>query len=206
MRADAARNRECILEAARATFAEQGTNAPLEEIARRAGVGIATLYRRFPCRADLVTAAFEPKLAQYAEAARAATSEPDPWRGFCRYVRCVCAMQAADAGFADVLTLTFPPTRQLAQRLHEASAGVSGVIAAAQAAGKLRGDFVHQDLAIVLMANAGVVNALGRRAPAASERFVAYLLDAFAAPAGSPLPPPIDPLRIARALRSGRRR
>jgi AcrR family transcriptional regulator len=206
LRADAVRNRECILEAARATFAERGANAPLEEIARRAGVGIATLYRRFPSRADLVAAAFEPKLCAYAEAARAATAEADPWLGFCQYVRSVCAMQAADAGFADVLTLTFPPTRQLEKRLFEASASVSEVIAAAQAAGKLRSDFVHQDLVLVLMANAGVVNAMRRRAPAASERLVAYALDAFAAPGNEPLPPPVDPRGLARALRASRRR
>ena len=62
LRADAARNRDAILESARQVFAESGTDAALEEIARRADVGIATLYRRFPTREGLVAAAFEPRL------------------------------------------------------------------------------------------------------------------------------------------------
>ena len=59
MRADAERNRERILVAARDAFAERGIDVPMDEIARQAGVGVATLYRRFPARSDLVAAAFE---------------------------------------------------------------------------------------------------------------------------------------------------
>ncbi len=140
-------------------FAERGVDVPLEEIARRAGVGIATLYRRFPTREALVAAAFEPKLKAYAAAAAAAVGEADPWLGFSGYVRTVCAMQADDAGFADVVALTFPATRELDRQLRTATAGLKGVIERAKAAGSLREDFVMEDLVLVLLANAGVVNA-----------------------------------------------
>jgi len=72
LRADAARNRDAIVAVARDVFAEQGLEAPLEVIAARAGVGIATLYRRFPTREKLVAAALTEKVAEYAEAAEQA--------------------------------------------------------------------------------------------------------------------------------------
>src|SRR5262249_12878918 len=86
LRVDAERNRAAILAAAREVFAEQGLEAPLEEIAARAGVGIATLYRRFPTRAHLVAAALVEKVTQYAEAAEQALAVPDPWAGFTSFV------------------------------------------------------------------------------------------------------------------------
>jgi len=201
LRVDAARNREAILEAAREVFAAQGTDASLEEVARCAGVGIATLYRRFPTRDDLVAAAFAPKMAAYAQAAAAAVAEADAWEGFSGYVRTVCAMQACDAGFADVVALTFPGTRALDRQLRKATAGVNGVIERAKADGALRQDFVMEDLVLVLLANAGVVNATSRHAPDAWERFVAYLLDAFRAPGRSQLPEPVSATRLAAAVR-----
>jgi AcrR family transcriptional regulator len=108
MRADARRNHERLLEAARDVFVEQGPGASLEEIARRAEVGIATLYRRFPTRDVLIAASFAPLMAAYAEAVDEALQAPDAWTGFARFLERVCAMQAADRGVRDVLTLTFP--------------------------------------------------------------------------------------------------
>ena len=87
LRADAARNRAAIVAVAREVFAEQGLEAPLETIAARAGVGIATLYRRFPTREKLVAAALTEKVAEYAEAAEQALAVADPWDGFAGFVR-----------------------------------------------------------------------------------------------------------------------
>jgi AcrR family transcriptional regulator len=83
LRADAERNRQLLLQAAREVFAEQGLQASSKEIARPAGVGIATLFRRFPTRQGLLVATFGPKLAAYTEAINRALNDPDPWRGFC---------------------------------------------------------------------------------------------------------------------------
>ena len=204
LRCDAARNRDAILEAARAAFAEEGVGVPLEEIARRAGVGIATLYRRFPTRDELVAAAFAPKVTAYVAAADTASAAEDPWTGFSGFVRTVCAMQAADAGFADVITLTFPATATLDRRLRATTGGMQDVVARAKAAGELREDFVLEDIVVLLLANAGVVNATKDHAPDAWERFVAYMLDAFHAPSASPLPPPVPARRLARIIRRRR--
>src|SRR5205085_12560911 len=113
LRADAADNRGRILEAARGFFAVRGIDAPLDEIARRAGVGNATLYRRFPTRELLVAAVFEARVAEYADAATQALRAPDPWAGFCQFAQRVFAMQAADRGLSDVLTMTARTTEQL---------------------------------------------------------------------------------------------
>jgi AcrR family transcriptional regulator len=89
-------------------YAEGGIDAPLDETARRAGVGNATLYRRFPTRAALLAAVFEERLAEYACAAQEALLQPDTWAGFCQYAERISQMQAADWGVSDVLTMTLP--------------------------------------------------------------------------------------------------
>jgi AcrR family transcriptional regulator len=200
LRADAERNRERIVAAAREVFAERGLAAPLEEVARRAGVGVATLYRRFPTRAALVAGAFECKMAAYADAVAHALAEPDPWVGFCGYVERVCAMQAEDRGFTDVLTMTFPTARGFEAARARAYTGFVELIDRAKAAEGLRTDFVPEDLVMLLMANAGVITATGDAAPETWRRLVAYLIQAFAADAAEPLPDPPAPRRMYRAL------
>src|SRR3954452_14115976 len=119
LRADAARNREAIVEAARAVFAEQGLDAPLDEIARRAGTGSATLYRRFPTRGDLVAAVFAERMTEHLGAVETALADPDPWAGFASYIHAVAAMQARDRGIADLVTMdvsSAPDIEQLRSR------------------------------------------------------------------------------------------
>ena len=200
LRADAERNRARISGAARALFAERGIEVTMEEVARRAGVGVATLYRRFPTRADLVAGAFEEKMWRFADGARMALTDPDPWHGFCRYVRSLCAMQAADRGFSDVLTMTFPSVARFEAARVQAFADFSELAKRAREAGSLRQDFVPEDLIILLMASAGVVAATGKAAPRSAPRLIGYLLQAFAAPGAAPLPPPPSTRQMYQAI------
>ncbi len=200
MRADAERNRERVLDAAREVFAEQGLDASTNEIARRAGVGVATLFRRFPTRDDLVGAVFADKMAAHVAAIDAALAEQDAWQGFCGFIERVCRMQADDRGFADVLTLTFPTAKGLEAERERAALALAELIERAQATGQLRQDFVHQDVPLILMANAGVVTATHDAAPEAWRRLVGYLLQAFAAEASAPLPKPPTKRQMFRAL------
>jgi AcrR family transcriptional regulator len=200
LRADAERNRARVVDAAREVFAEQGLDASTNEIARRAGVGVATLFRRFPTRDDLVAATFADKMAAYGAAIDAALAEPDPWVGFCGYIERVCRMQADDRGFADVLTMSFPTAREFEADRNRSAQALSELIERAQAAGRLRTDFAHQDVPLILMANAGVVTATRDAAPDAWRRLVGYLLQAFAADAAQPLPPPPTHTQLYRAL------
>jgi AcrR family transcriptional regulator len=200
LRADAERNRGLLLAAAREVFAEQGLRAPMTEVARRAGVGVATLFRRFPTRDDLIVATFADKMTAYADAIDGALEDPDPWHGFCRYVERVCAMQAEDRGFTDVLTMTFPAAEAFEAERNRAGKAFGELIARAKATGRLRPDFAHQDLPLILMANAGVIAGTADAAPDAWRRLVGYLLQAFAAEAAEPLPDPPTTRQMYRAL------
>jgi AcrR family transcriptional regulator len=200
LRADAKRNRQRIVEAARSVFAECGLDASFEAIAQRAGVGQATLYRRFPRREDLIVACFAPKLAEYAAAVEEALATPDAWTGFCAFVEHVCAMQAADQGVQDVLTTTFPTACAVeAQRAH-AFQQLTELIQRAQAQGGLRADFVPEDVVLLLMANAGIVRAMRDAAPDAWRRFVGLMLDGLRADRAHPLPAPPTPAQTNRAM------
>jgi AcrR family transcriptional regulator len=200
LRADAERNRQRLIGAALAVFAERGLDVPMEDIARHAGVGVATLYRRFPTRTDLVAGAFAGKMAAYADAADRALANPDPWAGFCGYIERVCAMQAEDRGFANVLTMTFPMAEHLQAERDRGYHAFAELAHRAQAAGKLRADFVPEDLVTLLMANAGVIAGTAGTAPGTWRRFAAYMIQAFSAACTGPLPPPPSPGAMHRVL------
>jgi AcrR family transcriptional regulator len=191
LRADATRNRDAILVAAKEIFAERGVEAALEEIAARAGVGIATLYRRFPSRQHLVAAAMIEKVAEYAQAAEAALAISDPWDGFCSYIRTICELQEGDRGLADLLSMMLPADEHVEQLRQRANDHLITLIERAKRAGRLREDFVREDLLILLIANAALAAVTRSEAPGASQRLVALALDAFGrtdAP-GLPAPP-----------------
>jgi AcrR family transcriptional regulator len=200
LRSDAERNRKLVLAAANEVFAERGLEAPMNEIARRAGVGIATLYRRFPTREDLITATFSVKMKAYADAIDQALQDPDPWRGFCRYIERVCEMQACDRGFTHVLILTFPTAKAFEADRNRGYQGFIQLIARAKQTGRLRPDFSSEDMILLLMANAGVITAAGESAPDAWRRLVAYMVQAFSADHAEPLPPGATPKAMYRAM------
>jgi AcrR family transcriptional regulator len=202
LRADAERNRDRILAAARRLYAAEGLGVSMAAVAREADVGKATLSRRFATREDLIAAVFADRMDAYAAAVTAALADPDPWHGFADYIQAVCAMQAADRGFADVLTMTFPAAKAMEERRDAAYRAVVDLINRAQAAGRLREDFTHQDVVIALMANAGVIAATGDDAPDSWRRLVGHLLRAFAAPGtdAPPLPDAPAPSALYRAM------
>ncbi|MDX3241462.1 helix-turn-helix domain-containing protein [Streptomyces sp. ME18-1-4] len=188
LRSDAERNRGRIITAARTVFARDGLNASMASVAREAGVGIATMFRRFPTKEELVAAVFADRMDAYADLVATALEDPDPWHGFTGYIETACAMQAADNGFADVLTMTFPTAKAMERRRDEAYEGMVRLIGRAKATGRLREDFDPSDLVLIHMANLGVVNACRDAAPDAWRRVVALLIQSFEAPARGPLP------------------
>ena len=194
LRADAERNRAALLDAAREVFAEQGLEAPLEEIALRAGVGIGTLYRRFPTRTQLVAAALVDKVSQYAEAAEQALAIADPWASFVTYVERICDLQADDRGLSDLLSMALPADEDIERLRRLANDRVAELIRRAKAAGRLRQEFASEDLLLLLVAHAAVVHVTREDAPAAGRRFVALMLDAFE-PRGGPSSLPMPPSR-----------
>jgi AcrR family transcriptional regulator len=175
------------VQAARRRFATEGLSASMASLAREAGVGKATLSRHFATREDLINAVFTDRMDRYLALTNQALADPDPWHAFTRYITSVCAMQAADRGFAAVLSMTFPAAEELEERRAEAYRGFVELIARAKATGHLQADFTSQDLVVLLMANAGVIAATSAAAPNSWHRLVGQMLRAFATP-GAPLP------------------
>ncbi|MER5551136.1 helix-turn-helix domain-containing protein [Streptomyces sp. NPDC002793] len=201
LRADARENRDRILRAAREAFAAQGTDVPIAAIARRAGVGVATLYRRFPTRASLVTEAFAEELSHCVSVLDDGLADPDPWRGFCTVIEKVCLMQAADRGFTEAFLTEFPDQADFALARSRAEEGLALLVRRAKDAGALRQDFEPSDVTLLLLANCGVAVGSGEEAARASRRLAGFLLQSFRAEAAAPLPPParLDLRRIVGA-------
>lgn len=186
LRADAARNRRAIVEAARELYGKRGLDVPFDEIARLAGVGNATLYRHFPSRCALAAAVFADTLRQVVAAAAEALGEPDPWQGFARHVRFLCRLQATDRGLADLFTTEVTGAPELEELRARAYRDFVRIAARARARGGLRSDFAPEDLALLLMANAGVVDRTADVAPGAWQRFVDFALDGLRSTAATP--------------------
>jgi AcrR family transcriptional regulator len=151
LRADARRNREQVLAAARDVFVEQGADAPLDDIARQAGVGIATLYRRFPDRQTLWRAvALDVLERAAAEAAAAEASEPDALAGLLRYMHRALDLRISAVMPAMLGRLTLSDDELTAAREH-ALAPVLRMLAAAKAAGLVRADVEFGDIGTLLV-------------------------------------------------------
>ncbi|MEU7481748.1 helix-turn-helix domain-containing protein [Lentzea sp. NPDC042327] len=191
LRTDAAANRTRILDTAREVFAAEGLAVPMSEIARRAGLGVATLYRRFPTKEDLVAEAFSEQMHECVGLLDTALADPDPWRAFCRVITQVCAMQARDQGFSKAFITAFPHAVEFRTLREQAERGFAELVRRAQAAGALRRDFDPADLALVLQANGGIRASTPEATADASHRLVAYLLQAFRAEGAGPLPRPV---------------
>lgn len=205
LRADAERNRERIVAAAAKLFADRGFSVPFEEVARAAGVGVATLYRRFPTRTDLAVAVFERTISSYTDVVDRALANPDAGAAFRDLVVDLCALQASDPGRRAMLTTAFPPSSVVEQRAAESVEKVGEVIARAQRDGAVRPDISAGDIVVMLLANAGVLEATHAHAPDAWRRFAALMVDAICTGPNTELtePTPAEDLRRSIAMLTG---
>jgi AcrR family transcriptional regulator len=198
LRADAARNRDRLLTAASAAFAERGLDAPLEQVARRAGVSIGTLYNHFPTRDALLDAIFPERLADLDRMAEDALADPDPWDGFAGYVQTLFALQAQDRGLNDALTRSFPGAAGMEAACRRGLEQLERVAARAKGSGQLRADFTPGDLAPLVWGMAQVIRESAEVAPDAWRRCLAFFLDGLRAEAAHPLPvPPLTSEQLA---------
>ena len=175
LRRDAQRNRERIIEAARRSFAEDGLDVGVDEIARRAGVGTGTLYRRFPTKQALVHAIFEDRLDKLQPTIDRALAAEDAWEGLIAVIVATVEQQADDHGFGQMVVLRLGPEAVPEDIRGRFFGPLEELLARAQAAGRVRPDISAADLpAIVRMAGA---SALGDGAGADCRRHVGLLLD-----------------------------
>jgi AcrR family transcriptional regulator len=146
-RADAARNRARLLEAAKAVFSAGGPEASLEAVARRAGVGIGTLYRHFPSREDLFEAVYRHEVQQLGELAEQLKTEAAPVEALRRWLRSNVEFVATKKGMAAALALAAHGSSELsAYSLDRLTKAVGGLLDRAVAAGEIRSDIRPEDL------------------------------------------------------------
>lgn len=188
LRADAERNRRRILGAAAELFAQRGLDVGLDEIARRAGVGTGTVYRRFPDKSLLVEALFEDRMNAMIELAEQASQHPDAWAGLVMLLEGMSAMQMANRGMKELMFGVGCQPRSLPDRRGEIVPLIATLVERAQASGQLRPDLDASDLAIIQI----MLNAAGGFAadvhPQLWRRQLGLLLDGLRTKRSAPTP------------------
>jgi AcrR family transcriptional regulator len=187
LRADAQRNLVRVLDAAREVFAEQGIDAPVTEIADRAGVGVGTIFRRFPTKDDLLVAVVEQRSQQLIEAADLALESPDPGAALRGFMETATAMQISDVCWCEAGAELFE--REGIRELTDVLVGKIGeLLTSAQTAGQIRSDVRALDIPVLLMAVAKSGLMLEDAVPGAWKRYLAIILDGLRPEAARPLP------------------
>ncbi|GAB2926557.1 TetR/AcrR family transcriptional regulator [Nonomuraea fastidiosa] len=189
LRSDAARNRDKLLVAATEIFADRGLDAPLEHIARRAGVSIGTLYNHFPTREALLAAVLPDQLAALERVTEAALADPDPWDGFVTFLEGLFALQSRDHGLNDALTRGFTLATDVLEVCKQGFLDAERIVVRAKEAGRLRADFGMPDLVTLIWAMSRVIRESMDTAPDTWRRCLSFFLDGLRAEAAHPLLP-----------------
>jgi AcrR family transcriptional regulator len=147
MRADARRNYERLVTAARTVFSREGGGASMEAIAKEAGVGVGTLYRHFPKRIDVVEAVYRTDVDQLVAAAEEAVCQPDPWEGLVGWIQGFIRYAQGKRTFLNELLEAFDKNPELRVSCRERiEAAMETVLKHAQQAGVVRDDLDGTDL------------------------------------------------------------
>jgi AcrR family transcriptional regulator len=186
LRADAARNVERILRAARDVYAELGPDAPVEAVARHAGVGERTLYRRFPTKADLVRAALDQSIAEdLTPAIERARRSDDPRGGLAHLIEAAISLGAREHHLLNAAHRAGSLTPDISNSLDEA---LNDLIRRGQETGQVRADLVADDIPRLIAMLYSVLSTMDA-ATDGWRRYVALILDAISAGERQPLPP-----------------
>jgi AcrR family transcriptional regulator len=206
LRADAERNRALILDAASAVFAERGLEAGVADIAARAGVGSATVFRRFPTKQDLIVAVIEARIAEMGAQLEAALEAADPWEGLVTAMEAVALLQVRDRGLFEAIGGSVSADEHLHARHAELLATLDEIVGRAKAAGLLREDVAATDLPMLAAAAAGTCQVAGGGVSELWRRYLAIILDGLRPAAATPLPVPAQTLEeiLAAKARSHR--
>jgi AcrR family transcriptional regulator len=169
-------------------MASRGLDAQMEEIARRAGVGVGTVYRHFPTKDELVEALAGERFERLRELALEALADDDPWRSFEKFIREAAQIQTEDRALSEVLVSRPGTMSRAAQRVGMLDL-TDQVLKRAQKAGVVRKDADARDIPMIMCALAGTV----RNPHADTDRYIGIVLDGLRAPGGkqSRLPPTV---------------
>jgi AcrR family transcriptional regulator len=190
LRADARRNREAVLAAARERFGKCGLDCQMDDIARTAGVGVGTVYRHFPTKEDLIAALVADRFERLAERAEQALAERDPWQAFCDLIRHSAAVTVRDRALSEFLS--WHPELGQHEAVRSGLANLTAqLIANAQRAGGMREDAVIEDVPTLICGLGAVTAGASGKMPELNwERYVEIMLDGLRAPGVNKLPPP----------------
>lgn len=176
LRRDAERNRLRILAAAREIFAARGVDVTLDDIAAHAGVGVGTVYRRYPSREHLVEALFDEALGQLLGHAQRAIEHPDPWAGLTDFLAQAIQLMS-DRGLRDVLFSRAYGHGQVARMRERIAPAIEALVARCQQAGVLRADIVGADLALVQFMTSALLDYTDQVQPGLWRRYLTLILD-----------------------------
>jgi AcrR family transcriptional regulator len=180
LRRDAELNRQRILASARVLIAEHGVDVSLDEIARHAGVGVGTVYRRFPDREALIDELLEDKISEIEAIAEEASAIDDPWDGLVHFLEGALAKQAADRGLKQALMVPTRGAERLAASRARIEPRILELVRRAQEDGSLRADFSPEDLPLVFEMVSAVDDAAHEIDPGLYRRYLRLLIDGIA--------------------------
>ena len=194
MRRDAVRNRERLLAAARELLAEEGFEVTLDDIARHAGVGVGTAYRRFANKGELLDALFAEQTVELAAAADAGLADPDPWHGLVSYLEKSLALQLRDRRLAQIVGGARISVEQHDWNRDVMAPKNRALIARGREAGVLRADVAGTDLTFIQVGLNAIMTRSRDWHPDLYRRYLYLLLDGLRAESGNPTPLPIAAL------------
>jgi AcrR family transcriptional regulator len=188
LRADARRNHEAIVAAAKQLFADGGLDAQMPDVAKAAKVGVGTVYRHFPTKADLIAALAAERFVRLAEKAGESLEAEDPWEGLCDFIRFSAQIQADDRGLCEVMG-SRPEVMGASAEAVGLDQLCDRLVKRAQRSGDLRKDLQWEDIPMIACALGGITKARG---PGADRwpRLVEIVIDGLRAPGCSRLPKP----------------
>ena len=188
LRADAERNRRRILDAAREVFASRGIGVGFDTIAREAGVGVGTLYRRFPAKEDLLRAIVEDRVEQLGERFTEIAAIDDPWDSFAAAAEEFARAIARDRAFFEVVQQPEPGAAMAAR--DQALKALRPILKRAQQAGVVRDDLVIEDVPALCAVAARLPSWRLETQPELWRRYLGVVLDGVRPAAATKLPHP----------------
>jgi AcrR family transcriptional regulator len=199
LRADAERNRQHLIDAARELFAQRGLDVTLDDIAHHAGVGVGTAYRRFESKDDLIDALFEQELEGIIEVAETAAAHEDAWEGLVYWMTSIVERQVRDRGLKAIMTSTARGKKRVAAARSQIGPRIGPLVPRAKKQGALRADVEIPDIPMLVFMIVGVAEYTRSVDPEIWRRYLAIVLDGLRA--DSKLPhPALDLAQMTKAM------
>jgi AcrR family transcriptional regulator len=181
LRKDAERNRQRILAAAGEVFAEAGLAASLDAVAERAGVGVGTVYRRFPDKESLIDALFEARIDEIVQIATECAQNDDPWDALVCFLDRAITLHGGDKALKEIVFSTAHGHERVSGARERIKPLVAGLVDRAQQAGELREDFEITDTPVIQLMLTAVIEYAGDVEPDLWRRYLAIVLDGMRA-------------------------